>query len=66
MGPLPAFALLGSPGLLVCKHSKAETARTGRERSMEWSENKIERGKEKEVWKTESWFISDSEVEECF
>lgn len=42
----------------VYKHSRAETARGWKERSIKWSKNEIERGKRK-AWKTESCFISD-------
>lgn len=64
-GAYACLCLVRKSRSLVYKHGWAETARRGRERRMEWSENEIEKG-EREVWKTESCFISDSEAEECF
>lgn len=45
-GARACLCLVRKSRSLVCKHSRAETARKGIERSMKRSENEIERGRE--------------------
>lgn len=65
MGPVPAFALLGSPGLWCINTGGQKQQGEGGNEVRNGVRMKL-KGDKREAWKAESCSVSDSEAEACF